>query len=507
MARKTARHSALHRRVATLPDQPGVYLFTDAAGQLLYVGKALNLRKRVASYFRATPSLPPRIAQMMRHVVQLDARRTASEAEALLLEAQLIKERKPRYNVAFRDDKSYPMLKVTNESFPRLVVTRRTQDDGANYFGPYTDAGLMHEAVRFLRRVFPMRTCKTFPKTPCLEYHLGQCLAPCAKYINVRNYQRIVEDLIAFLQGKRDRLLQDLAHRMHRASRDERFEEAARLRDQIQALTSVIVAKEKSLDAGPLEQLQAALKLPRLPQRIEGFDISNIFGKFSVGSMVVFVQGRPFKAHYRRFKIETVEGIDDYQMMREVIRRRYSGSLATQLPLPDLILIDGGKGQLSAACEELAALSLSLPVMGLAKRFEHIFLPGSPKPVVLLPTSPVLHLLQHLRDEAHRFAITYHRTLRGKGVSASALQEVPGIGPRRATRLLAHFGSVKRLSQASPDEIARIARISQATVQDLLDRVGVPATRTFRIGPVLRKLSHLDDRPRSHDAQHHPENE
>jgi len=501
MARKTAHHSALHRRVATLPDQPGVYLFTDAAGQLLYVGKALSLRKRVASYFRSTPSLPPRIAQMMRHVVQLDVRLTASEAEALLLEAQLIKEQKPRYNVAFRDDKSYPMLKVTNESFPRLVVTRRKQADGASYFGPYTDAGLMYEAVRFLRRVFPMRTCKTFPRTPCLEYHLGQCLAPCAEYISARAYQHIVDDLIAFLHGKRDRLLRDLARRMSQASRDERFEEAARLRDQIQALTSVIVAKEKSLAAGPLEQLQAALKLPRLPQRIEGFDISNIFGKFSVGSMVVFIQGKPYKAHYRRFKIETVEGIDDYQMMREVIRRRYSGTLATQLPLPDLLLIDGGKGQLSAACEELAALSLSIPILGLAKRFEQIFLPNSPEPVVLLPTSPVLHLLQHLRDEAHRFAITYHRTLRGKSVSTSVLHQVPGIGPRRATRLLAHFGSVKRVSQASVEEIARIAHVSQATAQDLLDRVGVPTLRKFRIGSATTRDPQLGDNTgRSDDA-------
>ena len=408
MARQPAAPATLRERVATLPDQPGVYCFTDAHGTALYVGKALSLRKRVTSYFRPQ-GLSPRIAHLMRHVADVEVRRTASEAEALLLEAQLIKERHPRYNVSFRDDKAYPLLKVTREPFPRLRVARRRLPDGASYFGPYTDAGLMHEAVRFLRRVFPMRTCTAFPKTPCLEYHLGQCLAPCAGYVTEAGYQRIVDDLLAFLRGEREELLRDLARRMEQAARHRRFEEAARLRDQIQALTSVIVAKEKSLAAGPLEQLQAAPKLPRLARRIEAFDLSNIFGDFAVGSMVVFTDGVPHKAHYRRFQIETVRGIDDYAMMREVIRRRYGGSLAAELPLPDLVLVDGGKGQLAAACEALAALRLKLPVIGLAKRFEHIFLPDVSEPIVLLPTSPVLHLVQRIRDEAHRFAIAYYR--------------------------------------------------------------------------------------------------
>lgn len=422
MASPTAPRADLRQRVARLPDQPGVYLFKDADGRLLYVGKALSLRKRVGSYFRRTPALAARIARMVRAVHDLEVRQTASEVEALLLEARLIKEHHPYYNVTFRDDKTYPMLKITNEPFPRLRVTRRRLNDGACYFGPYPDAGLMHEAVRFLRRVFPLRTCTVFPKTPCLEYHLGQCLAPCVRYIDAPRYQRIVEDLTAFLEGKRDRLLNDLARRMAQAARHQRFEEAARLRDQMQALTSVITAKEKSLSAGPLEQLQAALKLPHPPRRIEAFDISHTFGAFSVGSMVVFTDGKPHKAHYRKFRIKTVQGIsakggsahggDDIAMMREVIRRRYGGSLAGSLPRPDLVLVDGGKGQLSAACDELAALSLHLPAIGLAKRFEHIFLPDVSAPIVLLPTSPVLHLVQYIRDEAHRFAIAYHRTLR-----------------------------------------------------------------------------------------------
>jgi len=475
MVPETSAHSTLRQRVETLPDQPGVYLFRDARGALLYVGKALSLRKRVASYFRLTAHgqspLSPRIATLMTKVADVDIRPTTSEAEALLLEAQLIKEHRPSYNVSFRDDKAYPLLKVTREPFPRLLVTRRKLNDGAIYFGPYTDAGLMRQAVRFLRRVFPLRTCKRFPATPCLEYHLGQCLAPCAGYITARPYQRIVDDLVAFLQGRRDQLLRELSRRMATAARDRRYEEAARLRNQLQAFTSVIVAKEHSLAAGPLEQLEAALKLPQTPQRIEAFDISNIFGEWAVGSMVVFVGGKPHKAQYRRFKIRTVQGSDDYAMMREIIRRRYSGTLARELPLPNLILVDGGKGQLGAACEELAALALRLPTIGLAKRFERLFVPQSSEPIVLLPTSPVLHLVQRIRDEAHRFAIAYHRRLRGAGVTASALDRIPGIGPSRKQALLRHFGSFAALIAATPADAARAGRLPLALAERLLQQL------------------------------------
>ncbi len=429
--------SALLKRVKTLPDQPGVYLFKDHAGGILYVGKALSLRRRVSSYFRPphrfggrpptpcggrTPSrLSPRIARLVERVADVEVQTTASEAEALLRESDLIKQYHPKYNVAYRDDKSYPLLKLTNERFPRLLLIRsrranRPDQQSGRYFGPYPDAGAVHEALRFLRRVFPMRTCRQFPKTPCLEYHIGQCLAPCVGWIDESSYQRIVNDLVEFLEGKRDELLRDLAKRMEHAASRQRFEEAARLRDQIQALTSVIVAKEKSSLAGPLEQLQLALKLSAPPKRIEAFDCSNLYGTFAVGSMVTFVDGKPRKAHYRHFKIKTVSGIDDYQMMRELIRRRYSGSLSTTLPWPDLIIVDGGRGQLNAALDELKALDRAISTMGLAKRFEHVMVPDQPDPIVLLPTSPVLHLIQRIRDEAHRFAITYHRRLRAKGL-------------------------------------------------------------------------------------------
>lgn len=476
MVADPAQDSALRRRISGLPEQPGVYLFRDAQGTLLYVGKALSLRKRVASYVRPETALSPRIARMMRQVADVEIRATASEAEALLLEAQLIKAHKPHYNVALRDDKSYPLLKVTRERFPRLLVTRRKLADGASYFGPYPDAGLMHDAVRFLRRVFPLRTCRRFPRTPCLEYHLGQCLAPCAGYITAAAHQRIADDLVAFLRGERDALLKELARRMAQAARAQRFEEAARLRDQIQSLTSVIVAKEKSLSAGPLEQLQAALKLPVLPRRIEAFDISNIFGQDAVGSLVVFQDGRPLKAHYRRFKIETVRGIDDYAMMREVVRRRFGGTLTQELPAPDLLLIDGGKGQLAAAGEALAALSLSIPVVGLAKRFEQLFVPESPEPIVLLPTSPVLHLVQHVRDEAHRVAVGYHRRLRRRRVTASGLDAVPGIGPARKRALLRHFKSLAALARAEAGEIARAGHLPRPLADTVLERLRHPST-------------------------------
>jgi len=464
--------------VTQASEQPGVYFLLDGQRQMLYVGKAANLRKRLQSYVQPPERLPPRIARLMGQVADLEVRTTTSEAEALLLESQLIKQHKPKYNVAYRDDKSYPVLRLTAERFPRLVVDRSKHPGSGRVFGPYPDAGAMHAAVQFLRRVFPLRTCRTFPKSPCLEYHLGQCLAPCVGYIDEAAYQRIVEDLAAFLNGRRDGLLKELARRMEQASRHQRFEEAARLRDQIHALTSVIVAKEKSALAGPLEQLQVALKLPVLPRRIEAFDCSNIFGAFAVGSLVTFVDGQPLKAHYRHFKIRTARGIsahsskvrggDDYQMMRELVRRRYHGSLSTQLPCPDLILVDGGKGQLRAGLDELRALHRSIPILGLAKRFEHIFVPHRAEPVVLLPTSPVLHLMQHIRDEAHRFAVSYHRRLRNKPISASALDRIPGIGPKRKAALLAHFGSIVRLHQANPHEIAKAARMTPQQAEALL---------------------------------------
>jgi len=405
----------------TVPLQPGVYLMKSRADEVLYVGKALSLRKRVSSYVQRPAELSPRIAHLIDRIADVEVHTTSSEAEALLRESELIKCHQPKYNVAFRDDKSYPLLRLTHERFPRLLLTRRKRidpSDRSRYFGPYPDAGSVHAALQFLRRVFPLRSCRTFPKTPCLEYHIGQCLAPCVGGLDEPAYNKIVKDLVEFLEGQRDELLRDLSRRMAQASHHQRYEEAARLRDQIEALTSVIVAKAKSSLAGPLEQLQLALSLPAPPRRIEAFDCSHLYGTHAVGSMVTFLDGKPCKAHYRHFKIETEQtrGGDDTRMMRELIRRRYGGTLSKELPWPDLIIVDGGRAQLNAALDELSALGRTMATMGLAKRFEQIIVPHQADPIVLLPTSPVLHLIQHIRDEAHRFAITYHRRLRAKGL-------------------------------------------------------------------------------------------
>ena len=449
----------LAKQASQLATTPGVYFFKDAQGRVLYVGKAVSLRDRVSSYFRRGAQLSPRIAALIRRVVAIETRPAGSEAEALLCEAQLIKEYQPKYNVAYRDDKTYPLLKITNEPFPRLLVTRRRTGDGARYFGPYVDAGLMHQAVDLMRKLFPMRTCRRFPKSACMEFYLGQCLAPCVGNIDARQYGAMVRELTLFLEGRRDALLKELTRKMQQASRDRRYEAAARIRDQVQALSSVIVPRAAGATAAePLEQLRVALGLARLPRRIEAFDNSNLFGQEAVASMVVFVDGRPFKAHYRKFKIVRAAGIDDYAMMREVVQRRYGGELARELPLPDLILVDGGRGQLSSALEALRACGVDRPAIGLAKRLEHIISPQQAEPIILLPTSPVLHLVQHVRDEAHRFAITFHRSLKRKKLTTSVLEEIPGVGRVRAKALLAHFGSLDALRSASVEEIAQISR-------------------------------------------------
>ena len=463
------------QEIAKLPSSPGVYLFRDAQGRLLYVGKAASLKDRVASYFQRGAQLSPRIAALVRQVSSVETRPAGSEAEALLCEAQLIKEQQPKYNVLLRDDKTYPMLKITREPFPRLLVTRRRTNDGARYFGPYVDAGLMRQAVDLMRKLFPLRTCRRFPKSPCLEFYLGQCLAPCVGKIDERQYAGIVRELTLFLEGRREALLKELARKMQEAGRDRRYETAAQIRNQLQALSSVIAANARAASNDPLEQLQTALRLPALPRRIEAFDISHLFGQEAVGSMVVFVAGRPYKSHYRKFRIARVQGIDDYAMMREVIERRYGGSLAQELPLPDLILVDGGQGQLAVALAVLAALRVARPAIGLAKRLEEIITPEQEEPIVLLRSSPVLQLLQHVRDEAHRFAITYHRSLKRKKLVTSSLEALPGVGPRRARALLAHFGSLEALRSATVEEIAAISRGGRSHAERI--KTGVAALR------------------------------
>ncbi|MBI3318586.1 MAG: UvrB/UvrC motif-containing protein, partial [Candidatus Omnitrophica bacterium] len=311
------------------------------------------------------------------------------------------------------------------------------------------------------RRVIPFRTCRTLPQRACLDYHLKLCPAPCEGKIAPEAYQENLSRVFRLMEGRKSEVLEELRKKMQEASGKRLYEEAASLRDQIAGLLEIRVRPRRVIPSEALADLQSVLRLKRLPRRIEAFDISNIFGRKAVGSMVTFVDGKPFKGGYKRFKIKTVEGIDDYAMMQEVVRRRYeAGGI-----LPDLVVIDGGRGHLNAALEVLRELKLDLPAVGIAKEFEELFLPQMTRPVLLPPSSRALQLIQRLRDEAHRFAIGYHRLLRGKRALASVLDEIPGIGPRKKQDLLVRFGSVEGMRRATAEELAQVRGISAMLAQ------------------------------------------
>jgi len=396
----------IKEKLKALPDSPGVYLMKNKDGNVIYIGKAVSLRKRVASYFKKETS-SYRTDVLRSNIADIDYIKTGSEEEALLLEAALIKEKQPKFNVLLKDDKRYPLLKLSlNEKFPRLVIVRRKKKDKAIYFGPYTNAKLLRKALGIMRKIFPLRTCNVMPKAPCLNYHIGQCIAPCL-YVSQPYqekagkdiYGQVVGDVTLFLKGKKEELVKKLSLRMKDAAFDKNFEEAARLRDQIQAL-SVIGGKWKKQELF-------------LAERIEGFDISNISGREAVGSMVSFLNGRPDKSNYRRYKIKTVLAVDDYKMIEEILMRRYKKLLAGNLPLPDLVLIDGGKGHVGIARSVLDRLGLNkIKTLGIAKKEETIFSEFGQENV----SDDFKKLFQHIRDEAHRFAQNYHHILRRKKV-------------------------------------------------------------------------------------------
>jgi excinuclease ABC subunit C len=585
--------SLVLEQLARLPLSPGVYLMKDASGSIMYVGKAANLRSRVRSYFASGQKLPPKLERLVSRVASLDFFVAASEQEALILELNLIKRHRPRFNVRLKDDKTFPYLKIDiNHDWPRVYVTRRLEENGGRYFGPFASAKSVRQTLKVLKEIFPFRSCsKTITGTdsrPCLDYHIQRCLAPCIGAISKEEYAEVIRQIVLFLEGKQERVVRELEHRMKQASEALDFEKAARLRDRIRAVNGVIegqriattvrgeqdtiafsqdrnqayvqvffirggklvgresfimegtrseepsqimtgfikqfyaqaphippllalqhpVADKKTIEdwltskrgnrvriqvprrgnrkqlldtvaenaregleqlkikqlSAPqaieeaLAEIQKELHLPGLPLRLEGYDISNIQGKMAVGSMVVFEKGRPKPGHYRRFRIKTVPGADDYAMIHEVLSRRFkhlgdaSDAWATQ---PDLVLIDGGKGQLNAALAALAqAGAKSTPVASLAKENEEIFIPQQPEPATLSRRSPGLKLLERLRDEAHRFALGYHRKTRSKQSIASALDSVPGIGPKRKRALLRRFGGVRGIRDASPEELA-----------------------------------------------------
>ena len=405
-------------KLKEIPHLPGVYIMKDASGEAIYIGKAKDLSKRVSGYFQESRPRTAKHMSLVEKVMDLEYIITGSEEEALIYEANLVKEKKPRYNVDLKDDKSFPLLKITlNEKFPRLTITRKKIDDGSRYFGPYTKAGLLRNAVCILKNIFPLRICRKIPGEPCLAYHIGQCLGPCINKIDEKSYSEIVGGLILFLDGKKTRLIKELADKMKDLADKKNFEQAAVIRNRLSALLEVSDRKASDYSSwGSIAlKLKKILKLPALPLKIEAFDISNISGKEATGSMVYFNKGLPDKSNYRKFRIKNVKGINDYAMMKEIVHRRYKRLKEEDKGYPDLIIIDGGKGHLRAAYEELLKLKVShIPAIGIAKQEEKIYTLGSREPLDINRDSEILHFIQSIRDEAHRFALKYHHKLREK---------------------------------------------------------------------------------------------
>jgi excinuclease ABC subunit C len=352
----------------------------------------------------------------MANVADIEYRLTPTESLALLLEASLVHQYKPKYNVSLRDDKSFPLVKITNEEFPAICITRKREPDGARYFGPYTSAGLLREALKIIRRNFPFRSCKKLPRRECMYYRLGLSPAPCIGRINKKQYAKTIKNISLILEGKTDTLIKKLSREMNLRAKQQEFEEAARIRDQINALTAIGPSNVTAGSQSELEALKNLLRLTKIPERIEAFDISNIYGKEATGSMASFYRGIPDKDNYRRFRIKTVEAIDDYKMLSEVLKRRYSRLIEEKLALPDLILIDGGKSHLLTAQKALKELDIGIPLVSIAKEQENIYTKGKARPVKLSSDTPALNLIRRVRDEAHRFALSYHRILRRKKI-------------------------------------------------------------------------------------------
>ncbi|NLY31468.1 MAG: excinuclease ABC subunit UvrC [Firmicutes bacterium] len=594
----------LAEKVRQLPASSGVYIFKDAAGEIIYVGKAKNLRSRVRSYFGEAAAQQLKVEAIQRLAVDLDYILTATEVEALLLEGQLIKKHRPRYNVLLKDDKEYPYIRIDLAAdYPRLEVVRKAGRDKARYFGPYPNAGVVNDTLKLANKLFPLRTCNDIrgKKRPCLNYYIRRCLAPCQGKVSPQEYRSLVDQAIMFLEGKHQELEARLHREMKAAADSFNFEKAAELRDQLAALAKLTtpqrivtnrrwnldvlaVAVEPQLAAAQLikvrggkvlgneyhgfeqpeladsgeavsafirdyyasasllpaeilvqqlpedaealetwlgsrrqgkvvlkvpqrgekrmlldmaqanlashmeadlrqqqesqgqgkavlEQLASALGMGRLPIRIECYDISHFQGSQTVASMVVFEHGRPARSQYRRFRIRGIPDPDDFASMAQVIRRRFEAAREDREGfnrLPSLVVVDGGKGQLSAALAQLASLGYAgIDIVSLAKREEEIFIPGRSEPLVLDRDDPALQLLQQIRDEAHRFAISYHRRLRSKETLLSELERIPGVGPARRTALLRAFGSIQNLRDKDVAEIAAVPGMTWPAAEEV----------------------------------------
>ncbi len=450
----------------------------DAEGEILYIGKARSLRKRVGSYLRNRGQLP-KIQVLLTKVENVDYLETPTEADALLLEAELIRRYRPRYNKELKDDKSYPLLKITGDEFPRLHVTRNKTDKKALYHGPYTDARLLREAVTLINTIFPIRKCRTLPKKACLYYHIGQCLAPCIKPEVKPEYRRLVNEVKGFLGGGKRSFMDYLSDRMFEAARELRFEDAQFFKEQIEALGELKKRRfSPRLPAGRIGlsatlELKHLLKMEKLPERIVCFDVSNIQGDEAVASRAAFYRELPDKLEYRRYRIKTVAGIDDYAMIQEALARMLLAlKEGRESFIPDLILIDGGKGHLNRAKEVLEREGFQeMELISLAKRFETVYSARWGGEVPIRAGSPALHLLQKVRDEAHRFAITYHRTLKEKEMTRSLLDEIPGIGEKRKRILLEQFDSIEILRRTSAGQLAGLPGMNRPAAETVLDHL------------------------------------
>ncbi len=429
-------YAACVQKAKSLPHRPGVYLMKDSAGRVIYVGKAKDLRARVSSYFVKGATEDPRLGPLLREIYDLDYIEAESEVDALLMEARLIKDIQPRFNRELRDDKTFPYLQIyIREDFPRVEYTREPRRRGTKLYGPFPNAGSLRGAVQVLQKIFKFRTCSLDIKAddprwrwfrPCLLHSIGQCLAPCNMRVTKEEYRKAIHQLIRFLDGDKESLLEEMQKEMAAAAAARRYEEAARLRDQIHLLKTLDERGELETHVQPevfpvdprkgLVGLRKVLKLKSLPRTIEGVDVAHLAGVDTVASLVQFIDGMPFKPGYRRYRIKTVQGVDDYAAIREVVYRRFRRlSEEAEEVFPDLLLIDGGKGQLNAAQEAFRVLNVAPPTLvALAKQEEELYLPGREEPLRLGRDSFALRLLQYVRDEAHRFAQHYHHLLRRK---------------------------------------------------------------------------------------------
>jgi len=487
--------SKMKEKLQGLPSKPGVYIMRDRQGKIVYVGKAASLRSRVQSYFRKATlkSGTPKLRSLIHSIADFEYVVTRTEAEATLTEGKLIKEYRPRYNVSFRDDKRFLLLRVhLKDPVPRFDAVRIRKDDGATYFGPYASTEAARATLEFLDKRFGLRRCQPSEPGPldhkhCLNEIVRYCSAPCINKVTRKEYLERVTLAVAFLRGEKPEYLREMQEAMEAAAKELDFEKAAALRDTLLLLRKTVkerafirktpVMKEEEAREGTAE-LKKALGLKKRPGVIEAYDISNISGTHAVGSLVCAVDGTPNRNRYRMFRIRTVEGIDDPKMIAEVIRRRFKRAVEEKTSLPDLVIIDGGITQLRAAREEMDQLGLDqLPAAGLAKRFEELhWIPRgsttrSTSIIRFRPSSPALRVLQQIRDEAHRFALTYHRNLRTKRIRESILDEIEGIGEKRKQVLLQHFGSLRRMRKASAEEIAAVPGIGPVMAKTIHEKL------------------------------------